>query len=677
MSKSNEMPADDAGRPGARDASGADRSDRKPGKGADPDPGPHAQPVRPRRERYLVAPLPTPALPAGMLAGFGMPLDPAAALAQVAADPGCTVVRVIHSTLVATSGAGAGPLGAGAICGSFPEVVVVEMDADRAAAFAASPLLHVEPDLALQYASPEPARGWSFADPGLVPYGETVAIDFEVRGSDGAPLDGAEIYVVGAGLPVRGVTDPDGTAKLGLPAAELHTLTGLYVKPRADHWAVWLARPELLPGTAHAVTCPRLADTFEHFPEREPESWARRAMRFDALPPTYRGHGTRIAVVDSGAALGHPDLAGRVAAGRDVTGGTEDGWGADPVGHGSHCAGVIGGSDNGAGIVGIVPEAELHACKIFPGGRFSDLIEALDYCIANQIDVVNLSLGSPQPSALLACKIEQARQAGVVCVVAAGNSGGPVAFPATLSSVLTVAAIGKMGEFPPGSYHATQVAGAPTTEGYFSPKFTCFGPEVDVCAPGVAIVSCVPPANYAAWDGTSFAAPYVSALAALLLAHHPDFRDRYPNRDAARVDRVFELIKGSCQPLMLGDQGRTGAGLPDALRALGLIPPVPPTPPAHPALAGLWSAMAHAGLVAAPVPIAVPAISTGGTAPAGIGATGPVGHGMAFSTGSDVLGDVLAPLRTALRAAGLLGPQERTDVAAPGPGAHGHRSNGR
>ena len=135
----------------------------------------------------------------------------------------------------------------------------------------------------------------------------------------------------------------------------------------------------------------------------------------------------------------------------------------------------------------------------------------LDYCITQNIDVVNLSLGTPQHSGLVSQKIEQARHAGVACIAAAGNSAGPVSFPASLPSVLAVAAIGKTGEFPPESYHNTQMYGPPTYGGYFSAKFTCYGPQVDVCAPGVAIVSCVPPRNYAAYDGTSVASSYVTA----------------------------------------------------------------------------------------------------------------------------------------------------------------------
>ncbi|HKT03298.1 MAG TPA: S8 family serine peptidase, partial [Rugosimonospora sp.] len=372
------------------------------------------------------------------------------------------------------------------------------------------------------------------------------------------------------------------------------------------------------------------------------------------LPPTFRGHGVRIAIIDSGAAAGHPDLSGRVTAGWDLAGG--DGWRVDTVGHGSHAAGIIGGSDNGTGIIGVVPEAELHSCRIFPDGRLGDLIEALDYCLAAGVDVVNLSLGSAQPSALVARKIEQLRQAGVACVAAAGDTGGPVAFPASLPTVLAVAAIGRTGEYPPESYHATQVSGTPTAAGYFSARFTGHGPEVDVCAPGVAVISSVPPAGYAAWDGTACAAPYVTGLAALLLAHHPDFRERYASRDAARVDRLFALIRSTCQPLALGDpgehsrsrgwaqastpnvdRGRTGAGLPDAEAALGLKPPVTLIPPADPTMAALWTALAHAGLVSTPVPVTTPAAAT---------PRGP---------------DVLAPLRAALRAAGLLAYQPASE----------------
>lgn len=140
-----------------------------------------------------------------------------------------------------------------------------------------------------------------------------------------------------------------------------------------------------------------------------------------------------------------------------------------------------------------------------------------------------------------------------------------------------MAAIGKVGEFPPDSYHAQTVSAVDRT-GFFSPKFTCFGPEITVCAPGVAILSSVPPNNYAVWDGTSMAASHVTGLAALVLAHHPDFQGPFKPRNADRVDRLFQILRASAQPVNAGDPRRTGFGIPDVLIALGLAPQVQPIP---------------------------------------------------------------------------------------------------
>jgi hypothetical protein len=147
-------------------------------------------------------------------------------------------------------------------------------------------------------------------------------------------------------------------------------------------------------------------------------------------------------------------------------------------------------------------------------------------------------------------------------------------------------------------------------EGYFTARFSCYGPRVDVCAPGVAIVSSVPPNNFAAWDGTSMAATHITGLAALVLAHHPAFQGagRAPNAD--RVERLFQLIRLSARRVTLGEQTRIGYGLPDALVALG------------------WSMMAgdlRAGQQAMPSFAEMQGIGLG--AMAGLGAMSGMGNG--------------------------------------------------
>jgi hypothetical protein len=211
------------------------------------------------------------------------------------------------------------------------------------------------------------------------------------------------------------------------------------------------------------------------------------------------------------------------------------------------------------------------------------LLDALDYCIEHQVDVVNLSLGSDDRSELVEQKLAQAKAQGIALIVAAGNSSGPVKYPAASPNVLAVSAVGRFGEYPADSYHATQpLAGTLPggVSGWYAPRFSCFGPEVGLAGPGVAILSSVPADGYAVWDGTSMATPHVTGLAALVLAHHPDFQGAFRARSAARVDRLFAILKASCQPLALGDPGRTGAGFPDALRALGMGMTTQPQPPA-------------------------------------------------------------------------------------------------
>lgn len=555
-----------------------------PTRSGQPDRGAQAQELRRRPVQCMVAPLPPDVLPAGV-----EPFQAEELFTRLAADPEIEHRKRIKHPEPTPDAAAA----------EHPEVAVMAMPPHRVAALVRDPRVHIERNRHIRVASPSPqaaGAGILTINPGVqLRAAPPTPVAFLVTGSDSGPIEGANIIVMSHEGNFQSSTGPDGRATLYLAIHDLSAITGVYVKPAANYWEAYQSSPEISTTTENIVVLRPLSETFPKLGERQITGWGLTALGLERIPPNYRGQGVKIAVIDSGLATGHPDLAGRVAGGEDfVEGGEGASWSVDVIGHGTHCAGVVAAADNGVGMLGITVEAELHVCKVFPDGRYSEVIEALNYCIEHGIDVVNLSMGADETSALLSQAIERAREAGVACIVAAGNSGGRVQFPGRLPSVLTVAAIGKLGQFPEGTYHAQQVLGQPDPQGYFSAAFTCYGPEVDVCAPGVAILSSVPDRGYAVWDGTSMATPHVTGLAALVLAHHPDFREGFSTRNSERVDRLFKIIKESCRPLDFGDPGRTGAGLPNAMRALDLEPSARAVTPE---LAQLREAMQEAGLL--------------------------------------------------------------------------------
>ena len=278
----------------------------------------------------------------------------------------------------------------------------------------------------------------------------------------------------------------------------------------------------------------------------------------------------KIALIDTGIAISHKLLA-RIDHGIDIRAGGEGrSWSQDVLGHGTPCAGIISAIPDAAhGIRGYAPESELHVCKLPPDARCSDLVAALDYCLQTGIDLACLGFGCERGSAIVEQRIAAAKQQGVGIIAAAGNSAGAVLFPACSPHVLAVGAIGQIESYPEDSPQALQAAAAVAVAGgLFVPPFSCRGPELDLCAPGVAIVACQSPDGHAICDGTSLAAAHVTALAALILAHHSDFRSGFARRDFQRVERLFQILKDTAQPI--GHPWQTGAGLPDAARALGV-----------------------------------------------------------------------------------------------------------
>ena len=446
----------------------------------------------------------------------------------------------------------------------YPPIAIVRMPREAAAALqrSAGAALIVEPDEALAAASVAGAVSPAHAPSGANAIGSGFATTIEVLSDGDRPLDGAEVQLVGQRWSAQGLTGADGKVALTLYGELPQNVAELIVRPRGGYWGLWQRGPELAADAVNALALQPLAAAAE-------PGWGALAMQIDRLPVEYRGRGAKIALIDTGVATTHPQLR-RIDRGVELGGADGRTWSEDPAGHGTPAAGVIAAAPDGAaGIRGLAPEAELHVCSLPRDARCSDLAAAIDYCVGAGIDVACIGFACAHGSAIVEQRIAAAKQrSGLAVVAAAGSGGGPVQFPACSRDVLAVGAIGGLGTFPsdsPQAAHATTAAAA--SGGLFVPAFSCGGLELDLCAPGLAVVACRSPDGYAVCDGTSIAAAHVAALAALVLAHHADFRRDFAMRNGLRVERVFQILKETAQPI--GQPWQTGAGLPDAARALG------------------------------------------------------------------------------------------------------------
>ncbi|MEK7520679.1 MAG: S8 family peptidase [Patescibacteria group bacterium] len=240
-------------------------------------------------------------------------------------------------------------------------------------------------------------------------------------------------------------------------------------------------------------------------------------------PSGNSGDAVKVAVVDTGISADHPDLKNNIKGGYNAINPLKS-WN-DDNGHGSHVAGIIAALNNAIGTVGAAPLADLYAVKVLNrqgSGYLSDIIEGLDWAIANNIQVVNMSLGTSSDILSFREAVQRVNAAGVVQVAAAGNSGGSVGYPAAYPEVIAVSA---------------------TDSGDALASFSSRGPEVDLAAPGVGIYSAYKGTGYATLSGTSMAAPHVAGSVALVLsvpisvAYDADFDGVW---DPAEVQRKLQ-----------------------------------------------------------------------------------------------------------------------------------------
>ena len=300
----------------------------------------------------------------------------------------------------------------------------------------------------------------------------------------------------------------------------------------------------------------------------------------------------RVAVIDSGVDGSHPELAGKIFKAESFVGGSAR---VDEQGHGTFVAGVIAAEvDNASGIAGMAPSAELLVAKVVDSDNLIDVeaeARAIRWAVQNGARVINLSIGGfrdprdPSQDAyspLEAEAIGWAHGRGAVVVAAVGNSLDvpPVpwpyaSYPAALPHVLGVSAIARNGSVPP-----------------FSNRDKIFN---DIAAPGEGIVSTFPFAltalskdcaeqgystcgadDFRHGEGTSFAAPQVSAAAAVLLSLRPELRPEQVTALLTQSARDVNATNG-CPACAFRRDKLSGRGRLDVMAAIrGLSGPIPP-----------------------------------------------------------------------------------------------------
>lgn len=228
--------------------------------------------------------------------------------------------------------------------------------------------------------------------------------------------------------------------------------------------------------------------------------WGLRANSIPDIWTDSSGKGIKVAVLDTGVADKHPDLAGQILATQDFSKSNSGSY--DTNGHGTHCAGVIAANKNESGIIGVAPDAKLIIGKVLDdsGSGSSDWIaKGIRWAVSEGADIISMSLGASSLDKRIKEAVKFAHSKGCFIVAAAGNEGpkqGTTGYPANMKECISVAAVNKKN---------------------LAAMFSSRG-KVDIAAPGVDISSCWPPNGYAKLSGTSMATPFVAGVLALVLS---------------------------------------------------------------------------------------------------------------------------------------------------------------
>jgi len=241
-----------------------------------------------------------------------------------------------------------------------------------------------------------------------------------------------------------------------------------------------------------------------------------------------KGEGVVVAVLDTGCDLDHDDLKSNLLQGINIVNKKQDP--IDRAGHGTHVASTIAAADNGRGMVGVAPRAQIVPVKVLGDDGHGDLkhvTEGIMWAADRGVDFITMSLGSPSPASQLQNALEYAHKKGCIVFCAAGNSGenSDIMYPAKYDYCIAIGAVDE-------SLNRT--------------SFSCSGEELDFLAPGQNILGCVPNNSYAMMSGTSMSNPFATGCAALLKAYFK----RTGNLDKLKtIDDYISYFKNNAIPL--------------------------------------------------------------------------------------------------------------------------------
>ena len=214
--------------------------------------------------------------------------------------------------------------------------------------------------------------------------------------------------------------------------------------------------------------------------------------------PGVMGEGITVALLDTGVDLEHPDLKANIVGGIDFVNSDNDPQ--DDNGHGTGVAGLLAAVENGVGLIGTAPKVRLLIVKMLrydEQGSISDLIRGIEWAVQRGAQIISMSLGTEEDNFALRQAIQAAYRAGVLLVAAAGNKGLRVLYPAAYPEVIAVAATDRRDQ---------------------RAWFSNVGPEVELSAPGVDLLTTGLDGDYQVESGTSFAVPQVAGVAALVMS---------------------------------------------------------------------------------------------------------------------------------------------------------------